>query len=85
MDVEDLSELFGLDFDDEEVDTVGGLLAKAIGRVPIVGSSAQVGRLSLTAERMGGRRHRIATVVVRLLDPHPAPAEAGERDRAHAD
>jgi Mg2+/Co2+ transporter CorC len=49
------------------VDTVGGLLGKTIGLVPIPGSHAVVSGLSLTAERMAGRRHRIATVVVRRL------------------
>ena len=42
--VEDLGELFGLELEDEEVDTVGGLLAKALGRVPIAGASARGGR-----------------------------------------
>ncbi|MGV1008890.1 MAG: hemolysin family protein [Dermatophilaceae bacterium] len=84
MDVDDLGELFGLDIDEDEVDTVGGLLAKAIGRVPIVGSTAVVEGVSLTAERMAGRRHRIATVIVRAL-PQPQEVAQGEKDRAHAD
>ena len=41
--------------DEDEVDTVGGLIGKAIGRVPIVGSHCEVAGLSLTAERMAGR------------------------------
>ncbi|MGB8381560.1 MAG: hemolysin family protein [Dermatophilaceae bacterium] len=85
MDVDDFSELFGLDIDEDEVDTVGGLLAKAIGRVPIVGSTAQVDGLSLTAERMAGRRHRIATVIVRALPPQTPQVPEGEKDAAHAD
>ena len=39
MDIDDLAELFDVTIDEEDVDTVGGLLTKAIGRVPIVGSS----------------------------------------------
>ena len=38
MHVDELGELFGRDLDDEDVDTVGGLLSKALGRVPIPGS-----------------------------------------------
>ena len=38
MSIDDLGELFDIELDDDEVDTVGGLLAKALGRVPIVGS-----------------------------------------------
>ncbi|MGN6612447.1 MAG: hemolysin family protein [Angustibacter sp.] len=63
--VDELGELFGLELDDEDVDTVGGLLSKALGRVPIPGAQAVVEGLELTAERPAGRRHRIATVVVR--------------------
>ncbi|QEU94455.1 hemolysin family protein [Streptomyces kanamyceticus] len=70
LDIGDLGELFGLDeFDDEDVETVGGLLAKALGRVPIADASAVVplpdGRaLRLTAESAGGRRNKIVTVLV---------------------
>ncbi len=64
MHVDDLAELFGVDIEEEEVDTVGGLVSKTIGRVPILGSHCEVAGLSLTAEKMSGRRHRIATVVV---------------------
>ncbi|MET9480438.1 hemolysin family protein [Streptomyces sp. NPDC006638] len=75
LDIGDLGELFGLDaFDDEDVETVGGLLAKALGRVPIAGASAEVdlpdGRtLRLTAESPAGRRNKIVTV---LAEPEPA-------------
>ncbi|MFD4582745.1 hemolysin family protein [Streptomyces sp. NPDC058423] len=70
LDIGDLGELFGLDaYDDEDVETVGGLLAKSLGRVPIAGASAQVelpdGRaLRLTAESPAGRRNKIVTVLV---------------------
>src|SRR5450759_4269562 len=67
MHVDDLAELFDVTIDEDEVDTVGGLLGKTIGLVPIPGSHCAVAGLSLTAERMAGRRHRIATVVVRRL------------------
>jgi CBS domain containing-hemolysin-like protein len=67
MHVDDLAELFDVTLDEDDVDTVGGLLGKTIGLVPIPGSHGEVAGLSLTAERMAGRRHRIATVVVRRL------------------
>jgi CBS domain containing-hemolysin-like protein len=67
MHVDELGELFGRDLDDEDVDTVGGLLSKALGRVPIPGSTAVVSGLELVAERPAGRRHRIATVLVRQV------------------
>jgi len=61
--IADVGELFGLDLDDEEVDTVGGLLAKSLGRVPIVGSEVVLDGLHLHAERMEGRRNRISHVL----------------------
>lgn len=70
LDIGDLGELYGLDeYDDEDVETVGGLLAKALGRVPIAGASSIVelpdGReLRLTAEAAAGRRNKIVTVLV---------------------
>ena len=67
MHVDDLAELFDVTLEDDEVDTVGGLLGKTIGLVPIPGSRGEVAGLSLTAERMAGRRHRIDTVIVRRL------------------
>ncbi|AMB58664.1 hemolysin family protein [Microterricola viridarii] len=62
--VDELGELFGLELDDDDVDSVGGLLAKALGRLPVTGSSATVSGLTLTAERTEGRRKRISTVLV---------------------
>jgi CBS domain containing-hemolysin-like protein len=76
MHVDDLAELFGVTIEEEEVDTVGGLLGKTIGRVPIPGSTGEVAGLQLTGERMAGRRHRIATVIVRRL--HPAAHHRGD-------
>lgn len=62
----DLGELFDVEFDEEDVDTVGGLLAHVLGRVPLPDSQAVVHGLRLRAE--GGPdargRVRIHTVVV---------------------
>jgi CBS domain containing-hemolysin-like protein len=63
--LDDLGELFDLELEDDDVDTVAGLLSKAIGRVPLPGARAVVEGLELVAERPAGRRHRIATVLVR--------------------
>jgi CBS domain containing-hemolysin-like protein len=62
--VEDLAELFGVRIEAEDVETVGGLLAQRLGRVPIAGSVATVAGLTLTAESLAGRRNRIGTVTV---------------------
>ncbi|HNV42073.1 MAG TPA: hemolysin family protein [Ornithinibacter sp.] len=79
MHVDDLAELFEVALEEEEVDTVGGLIAKELGRVPILGSTCEVAGLRLTAERMSGRRHRIATVIVERVEPAADAPEMEER------
>jgi len=64
LSVTELGELFGVDLEDEDVETVAGLLAHALGRVPIAGSAATVRGLRLTAEHLAGRRNKIDTVLV---------------------
>ncbi len=64
MPVDELGDLFGLDLDDDDVDSVGGLLAKHLGRLPVAGSTVTVDGLHLTAERTEGRRKRVVTVLV---------------------
>ena len=78
MHIDDLADHLGVEIEDDEVDTVGGLIGKLNGRVPIVGSTAEAGGLRLTAERMEGRRHRIATVIVERL----APAETDPEEES---
>ena len=69
--------------EEEEVDTVGGLLGKTIGLRPDPGlARARSPGLPLTAERMAGRRHRIATVIVRRWTPQTTPRRRGPRHRA---
>jgi CBS domain containing-hemolysin-like protein len=62
--VDELGELFELDLDDDDVDSVGGLITKALGRLPLAGSVATISGLILTAERTEGRRKRLSTVLV---------------------
>lgn len=72
--VDELGDLFELDLDDDDVDTAGGLLAKALGRVPIEGASADAYGLHLVAERAGGRRRQVVT----LLASRTVPPEEEE-------
>ncbi|HVM29127.1 MAG TPA: hemolysin family protein [Mycobacteriales bacterium] len=74
--VHDLEELYGVELPKEDVETVGGLLASALGRVPIPGATVAVNGLVLVAESAKGRRNRIGTVLVRRAEDHqPATAE----------
>jgi CBS domain containing-hemolysin-like protein len=67
--VDELGDLFGLKLDDEDVETVGGLLGKRLGKVPIPGATVRIDGLILTAESTEGRRRRIGTVLVQLAPP----------------
>ena len=91
--VDDLADLFpGVDgeagelsevLDAADVETVGGLLAQQLGKVPLPGAVAEVAGLRLLAE--GGKdargRIRITTVLVEQVDPPVPPvAEQEEED-----
>ena len=80
--IEDLGELFDVELPADEVETVGGLLAQALGRVPIPGAVALVGGLELVAEGTTGRRNRIDTVLVRRA---PAQMADAREERLYTD
>jgi CBS domain containing-hemolysin-like protein len=76
--VEDLGELFDVELPrGDDVETVGGLMAQLLGRVPIPGSSVTAYGLQLTAVNAGGRRNRIDTVLASRL---PEPDAGGNDD-----
>nr|WP_206441241.1 hemolysin family protein [Streptomyces boncukensis] len=91
LDLGDLGELYGLaGLDDEDVETVGGLLAKSLGRVPIAGATTTVDvtedrldpaltGLRLTAESPAGRRNRIVTVLVEPVREAAGAEGEGEK------
>jgi CBS domain containing-hemolysin-like protein len=81
--IDELGELFGLDIEDDDVDSAGGLLAKELGRLAQSGERVTVSGLVLEAERTEGRRKRISTILVErdqaLIDVQSA-FEAGDTD-----
>jgi CBS domain containing-hemolysin-like protein len=79
--VGDLADLFAVELEVDDVETVGGLLAHALGRVPIAGSEAVVEGLSLTAESLAGRRNRIGTVLVRRVVPAEPDSVSASTER----
>ncbi|MCI1223108.1 MAG: hemolysin family protein [Bifidobacterium subtile] len=76
--IADLEEIFEVDIDEDDVDTVYGLLTKLLGRVPIVGMSAMTRGLQLTAVDSAGRRKKVSTVLV-----EPAGEANGETAGEH--
>ena len=85
--VDELAELLDVELADDDIDTVGGLLAKHLGRVPIPGAHVSVQGVELMAESAKGRRNRIGTVLVRKLeDQLDLPrAETGSTELEAAD
>jgi CBS domain containing-hemolysin-like protein len=77
--LDELGELFGRELEDEDVETVGGLLGKMLGKVPIPGAEVELDGLTLVAESAEGRRRRIGTVLVR---ENPAEPEESQNHRS---
>jgi CBS domain containing-hemolysin-like protein len=72
LSIQSVGDLYGVQFDDDlDVDTVGGLLALELGRVPLPGAEVVSHGLRLRAE--GGPNHRgrvrIGTVLVSPIEP----------------
>jgi CBS domain containing-hemolysin-like protein len=69
--IEDLAEELKISIDEadyEGTDTIGGLMAQRLGRVPIVGSTITIDGWSITSERPIGRRRRISSVLIEKLE-----------------
>ncbi|MCF8549901.1 MAG: hemolysin family protein [Pontimonas sp.] len=62
--VADLADLYDIDIEEDDVDTVGGLLTKYVGRLPVLGSRAETDDLILVAEKLEGRPKRVAWIHV---------------------
>lgn len=83
MAIDELGELFGKDIDDDEVDTVGGFLAKHLGRIPTVGNSVQVNGILLVADRVDGTPGRVTHLVASALEPAENDSTASTTPNEH--
>ena len=54
--IADFNERFGADFDDDEYDTIGGLVTAAIGHLPEAGEELTLGRFAFRVARADARR-----------------------------
>ena len=71
MHIEDLAEELDISIEDAgdgDIDTIGGYMAKLLGRVPIPGSAIEISGWRFTAERPAGRRHRITSILAERVD-----------------
>lgn len=70
--LDELGELFDLEIEDDDVDTAGGLLAKAIGRVPLAGDEGWAQGVRLVAGEVTGRRRQVSTILAEAAPEEPA-------------
>mgnify|MGYP006266586725 CR=1 FL=1 len=76
--IEELAEKLGVSLDQDDtdgVDTIGGLMAKRLGRVPIVGSTISFHGWKITSERPRGRRRRISSVIAERIESEVEDSE----------
>lgn len=68
MHIEDLADKLQIEIEEsDDIDTIGGYMAKELGRVPIPGSRIEISGWSFTAERPQGRRHRITSILAERI------------------
>ena len=67
--LDEISEQCEIEIEDEDVDTVGGLMIKGLGELPKGGEVVSISGIEITAERVDAKRGRILSVLVRKLEP----------------
>lgn len=77
-----VGDLFGIELEDEDVDSIGGLLGKALGQVPQPGATAEYLGLVMTGGTSRGRGRGLATVFVERSEDSVATRE---REREHSE
>lgn len=87
LSLDEVAELFDVEFDEEtadEADTVAGLLAYELGRVPLPGTRVRSTGIEFHAEGGADRRGRIRVMTVRArkLDPEPVTEESDRDDQS---
>lgn len=60
----ELGEIFGIELEEEDIDSVGGLVVKELGRLALVGDSIQYSGLNFTVTSVEKRRKRVTAVLV---------------------
>jgi len=78
----ELSQHFDIKFEDQEVDTVGGLIMARLGRIPAVGDTVELDDVRYTVELVAGRA--VESALVELPAQSTAPAESQDDRSAPA-
>lgn len=85
LSLDELGELFDIEIEEDDVDTVGGLLASELGRVPLPGAVVHAHGLELVAE--GGRdpRGRVRVTTVRVVRDPVVEETEDDEERVRSD
>ena len=78
----ELNQHFDINYDEEEVDTVGGLIMAHLGRIPEVGDVVELNGVRYEVEQVAGRA--VDSVLVELPAYVQIPAEVNEDDPTSA-
>lgn len=62
----ELGEHLELELEDDDIDSVGGLVTKLLGRLPRGGDQVHFSGLTLTTERFEGKNKRLVSVLVKV-------------------
>lgn len=76
--IDELKEIFDVQIDEGDFDTVAGYVFERLGKIPAVGDTVQVNGLTIAVQSMTG--HRIAKLRVRRQPTAPSAAPASEDD-----
>jgi CBS domain containing-hemolysin-like protein len=66
LNIDELADALGVAIIEDDVDTVGGLFVKTLGRLPAVGDTVTVQGVALQAERVDRRRGLIHSLIVKV-------------------
>ncbi|HID46320.1 MAG TPA: CBS domain-containing protein [Chromatiaceae bacterium] len=66
--IEDFNEFFATEFDDEDYDTIGGMVVNALGHLPQRGETAEIGDFRFTVVRADSRKVRLLNIERRATD-----------------
>jgi CBS domain containing-hemolysin-like protein len=75
--LDEVGDLFGLDLEDEDVESIGGLLGKLLGRVPQPGDEVEFAGLRIVGGTSRGRGRGLATVFVERAEAGPGVGGRG--------
>lgn len=75
MRIDEIAEFFDFEIEDEDVDTIGGLVVKKLGRIAEIGDIVEIKDLELTVTEIDGARITKLLIVKNIIQEHEEPAE----------